>query len=289
VSAELEAALKAAIGNEERAGDQVSAPLARRLAATLNRPVDGLEDGVALPDGWHVILFGPTAPTSELGLDGHPRTGAFLPKLPLPRRMFAGRKVFFETPLVIGETVERVSTISDGVVKEGRSGTLAFVTVTHDIMAGDILRVREQQTVVYRGEPKPGATKPSRAPEPPPGDCAWTATATPDAALLLRYSAVTFNAHRIHYDDAYTREVEGYPGLVVNGGLTAILLVEMARDRLDGAALAEFGVTNRRALHVGREITLLGQPAGAAPEARLWAVDDSGAVASEASLKWRSA
>ncbi len=288
VSAELDAALEAAIGNEERTGDQVSAPLARRLAATLNRPVDGLEDGAALPDGWHVILFGPTTPTRELGPDGHPRTGAFLPKLPLPRRMFAGRKVFFESPLVIGETVERVSTISDGVVKEGRSGTLAFVTVTHDIMADDTLRVREEQTVVYRGEPKPGASKPPRAPEPPPDDCAWRGSALPDPALLLRYSAITFNAHRIHYDEAYTRDVEGYPGLVVNGGLTAILLIEMARDALSGAALAEFGVTNRRALHAGHPVTLLGQPEPDAPSARLWAVDHEGAVASEASLKWRN-
>ena len=187
VSAGLDAAVKAAIGNKKRTGDQVSAPLVRRLAATLNRHVDGLEDGAPLPDGWHVILFGPITPTSELGPDGHPRTGAFLPKLPLPRRMFAGRQVFFKSPLVIGETVERVSTISDGVVKEGRSGKLAFVSVTHDIVAGDDLRVREEQTVVYRGEPKPGTSKLPLAPGPPPDKCAWQGSALPNPALLMRY------------------------------------------------------------------------------------------------------
>ncbi|MEX2642704.1 MAG: MaoC family dehydratase N-terminal domain-containing protein [Acetobacterales bacterium] len=294
VDTELETALNAAIGREERVRDEVSAPLARRLAATLNRPVDSLEPGTDLPDGWHVILFGPAAPTTALNDDGHPPTGDFLPRLPLPRRMFAGREVFFERPLRIGDAVERVSTISDGVVKEGRSGLLAFVTVTHEIYAGSTMCVREKQTVVYREEAGKGADKPADAKPQQrtlPEDCPWTASVTPTPALLMRYSAVTFNAHRIHYDERYVREVEGYPALVVNGGLTAILLIEMVRDHRP-EPLASFGVSNRKALFANRPITLMGRPDGApgkADTASLWACDDTGALASEANLSWRKA
>ena len=285
---DIEEALEQALGKQEKTQDEVSAPLARRLAATLDQTGDGLENGAPLPDGWHVILFTPTAPTSALERDGHARTGDFLPKLPLPRRMFAGRRVYFEQPLEIGAAVERVSTISKGEVKEGRSGLLAFVTVTHDMNTAAGLCVREEQTLVYRGEADDDAPKPKPAAEAPraPADCPWTDIATPTPATLLRYSAITFNAHRIHYDETYTREVEGYPERIVNGGLTAILLIEMARRNRAGA-LKDFSVTNRRALYVNKPITLHGQPEDDA-SARLWASDDTGAIASEAALTWKA-
>lgn len=284
------AALNAALGKQETARDEVSAPLARRLAATLSRPPDGLENGADLPDGWHVILFTPDAPTNMLATDGHPRTGDFLPKLPLPRRMFAGRRVLFEKPLTIGAPVERISTISKAELKEGRSGLLAFLTITHDIRSDDALRVREEQTVVYRGEAGHGGGG-KRKPEAAPDSAPWRDTVTPTPPLLLRYSAITFNGHRIHYDETYVREVEGYPERVVNGGLTAILLMEMARAQRPGAC-REFQITNRGALYVNRPITLLGLPDGdpeTAGSAQLWAVDDTGAVASKGSLSWKAA
>lgn len=287
---EILAALNAALGRKETARDEVCAPLARRLAATLDQPPDGLENGADLPDGWHVILFTPDAPTSALAADGHPRTGDFLPKLPLPRRMFAGRRVLFERPLKIGAAVERVSTISKTELKEGRSGLLAFLTITHDFHSNDALCVREEQTVVYRGEAGKGAGG-ARAPETAPNDAPWSETMTPTPALLLRYSAITFNAHRIHYDETYVREAEGYPERVVNGGLTAILLIGLAKAHRPGA-LREFRITNRRALYVNRPVTLLAAPDGdhgAAESAQLWAVDDTGAVASKGALSWKSA
>jgi len=285
---ELEDALENALGKQEVTHDEVSAPLARRLAATLDQTGEELENGASLPDGWYVILFTPTAPTSVLEKDGHARASDFLPRLPLPRRMFAGRKVYFEQPLEIGAQVERVSTISKGEIKEGRSGLLAFLTITHDMNTSAGLCVREEQTLVYRAEAT-GAAKPSGPPKQAPQaptDCPWTDSATPTPATLLRYSAVTFNAHRIHYDETYAREEEGYPERIVNGGLTAILLIEMARRNRPGP-LKEFGVTNRRALYVNQPISLLGMPEGDTA-ARLWAADDSGAIASEATLTWKA-
>jgi 3-methylfumaryl-CoA hydratase len=287
---EILTALNAALGEQETTRDEVSGPLARRLAATLNQPLDGLETGADLPDGWHVILFTTEAPTSVLAEDGHPRTGGFLPELPLPRRMFAGRRVLFERPLKIGAAVERVSTISKAELKEGRSGLLAFLTITHDIRSEDALCIREEQTVVYRGEAgKGGGGK--RAPETVPENAPWTETLTPTPPLLLRYSAITFNAHRIHYDETYVREVEGYPERVVNGGLTAIFLLEMARTHCNGG-FREFQITNRGALYVNRPVTLIGMPDGepeTAKSAQLWAVDDTGAIASKGTLRWKAA
>jgi len=280
----LEEALEAAMGKQETATDEISAPLARRLAATLGKPAEGLENGASLPEGWHVILFTPDTPTDALTDDGHPRKGDFLPDLPLPRRMFAGRTVNFEQPLEIGTTVQRVSTISNAEIKEGRSGLLAFVTITHDIMSGDALCVREEQTLVYRDEGKDATAKP-KVPEQAPADCPWRNTMTPTPALLFRYSAITFNAHRIHYDESYVRDVEGYPERVSNGGLTAIFLMELARANRAGP-IQSFSVTNRRALYVNRPVTCLGKPEG--DGAQLWAIDDTGAIASKASLTWKA-
>lgn len=282
--AEIEDRAAACIGRKETATDEVSATMARRLAVTLDQSPDGLGPGAPLPDGWYVILFTPLAPTKSLSRDGHAPQGAFLPELPLPRRMFAGRRVIFHQPLRIGETVERVSTISKIVPKSGRSGLLAFVTLVHEIGGENGLCVTEEQTLVYREEATGDARKaePERAPEGWP----WTASFTPTPPLLLRYSAITFNGHRIHYDETYTREVEGYKERVVNGGLTAIHLLEFAKT-LQDRRMTEFQVRNQRPLFVNETVSLMGRPS---PEddnrTDFWAADADGYVASKASILW---
>ncbi|MEM9682087.1 MAG: MaoC family dehydratase N-terminal domain-containing protein [Pseudomonadota bacterium] len=275
------------IGNRETTHDDVSATVARRLAATLDLPTDGFEAGAALPEGWQVILFTPLAPTASLARDGHAPQGRFLPELPLPRRMFAGRRVLFHQPLRLGDRVERVSTISSIETKSGRSGLLAFVTITHDISSDAGLCVTEEQTLVYREEATGDAR--SSTPESAPENWPWTSEFTPTPPLLLRYSAITFNGHRIHYDETYTREVEGYKERVVNGGLTAIFLIEFAKT-LERRPLAEFSVRNQRPLFVNEPVTLLGRPT---PEREnqtdFWAADADGFVASKASIRWQEA
>lgn len=273
------------IGNRETAHDEVSATVARRLAATLDQPTDGFDPGAPLPDGWHVILFTPLAPTASLARDGHAPQGRFLPDLPLPRRMFAGRRVTFHQPLRIGDRVERISTISDIAAKSGRSGLLAFVTITHEIVSDAGLCLTEEQTLVYREEATGEARK--AAPENAPRDWPWGSAFTPAPPLLLRYSAITFNAHRIHYDEIYTREIEGYKERVVNGGLTAIFLIEFAKT-LGKGRLAEFSVRNQRPLFVNEPVTLLGRPTpDREDETDFWAADADGFVASKASIRWR--
>ncbi len=272
------------IGRTETASDEVSLTMARRLAATLDQSPDGLAHGAPLPDGWHVILFTPTAPTRSLARDGHAPQGDFLPVLPLPRRMFAGRRVIFHQPLRIGDEVERVSKIAKIESKSGRSGVLAFVTIVHDISTKAGLCVTEEQTLVYREEATGGEHKaePEHAPEGWP----WTSSFTPSPMLLLRYSAITFNAHRIHYDEVYTRETEGYKERVVNGGLTAIFLAEFAKT-LQPRRMAEFRIRNQRPLFVNETVSLLGRP-DTDNDARtdFWAADQDGFVASKASILW---
>lgn len=272
------------VGREERAEDEVTGQAARRLAATLDLPAQGFAHGTELPEGWHVILFPPLAPTSGLGRDGHPQTGEFLPALPLPRRMFASRRVVFHQPLLIGDAVTRVSRIEDVVPKEGRSGLLAFVKVVHDFVGPRGLAVTEEQQIVYREDPK--GTAPTQAPpvHPLEADYTWHMGYTPDAALLFRYSAVTFNGHRIHYDNDYARDVEGYPDRVVNGGLTAIMMLKFARQVRPGR-LSEFSVRNKKPLFVDRPVRIWGRPTGEAT-AEFIAVDGDGAECAQAQLVW---
>ena len=282
--AEIENEAARHLGRTETVTDEVSATIARRLAATLGLPGDGLVRGAPLPDGWHVILFTTTAPTGSLTRDGHAPQGDFLPELPLPRRMFAGRRVIFHQPLRIGDEVERVSKIAKIEPKSGRSGLLAFVTIVHEIGSKAGLCVTEEQTLVYREEATGGERK--AEPERAPAGWPWTSSFTPSPMLLLRYSAITFNAHRIHYDETYTRQTEGYKERVVNGGLTAIFLVEFAKRQRPGR-MAEFQVRNQRPLFVNETVSLLGRPAsGDDARADFWAADRDGYVASKASILW---
>jgi 3-methylfumaryl-CoA hydratase len=212
------------VGRSEVRSERLAPFPATALAATLNRTDPPFEDGTALPPLWHWLHFLPISPLSEAGPDGHPARGGFLPPVPLPRRMWAGSKLEFHQPLRIGETCQRTSTVTKVEHKAGKSGDLVFVTVRHDVTGETGLAISEQHDIVYREAAVPGAPQP--APVTPPIDAAWSFPILPDPVLLFRYSALTFNSHRIHYDLDYVMREEGYPGLVVHGPLIATLLLD---------------------------------------------------------------
>jgi 3-methylfumaryl-CoA hydratase len=231
--------LRAWVGrSEERTDTLTAAPLAG-LIATLDRVDDAAPTaGTALPPLAHWLYFLPQAPQREIGADGHPKRGGFLPPVPLPRRMWAGSRLRFDGTLAIGEAVTRRSTILRVDAKHGRSGALVFVTVRHEIANAHGVAVTEEHDIVYRDAPQPGAVEPVS--QLAPSNEAFSRTIAPDPVLLFRYSALTFNGHRIHYDRSYVTEVEGYPGLIVHGPLIATLLVDLLRRELPDAVLKQF-------------------------------------------------
>ena len=276
--------LKEWIGRREADVDYVTIPAVHRLAATLDLEFPMPRAGDRLPVGWHFILFPRVVRQSLMGPDGHPQRGDFLPAVPLPRRMFAGRRISFVADLRVGDEVRRASVIKDVSVKHGRTGTMVFVTVQTDIASPRGLAVTEEQDLVYREAPAPGAAPP--APQPAPGRAVWSRTVTPDPVMLFRYSALTFNGHRIHYDQPYVTRAEGYPDLVMNGGLTTLLVLELARTHAS-TAVTHLSSRNVRPLFVNQPLTLCGEPSPDNKTAKLWALDQDGALALSAEAEFR--
>lgn len=232
------------IGREQRTSDTLDEALAARWLATFDLPTPS---PAIMPQGIHFVLCTPDAPSEALGEDGHPARdeseASFMPPVPLPRRMWASSAINFIAPIAVGARVERTSRVVSIVQKEGASGKLAFVDVEHETRANGTLSVRETQTLVYRDAVEPDAP----LSPPTPGDdmfdaSAWdvTRTVTPDPRLLFRFSALTFNTHRIHYDAPYARDVERYRGLVVHGPLTSSLLLQMAAQKVGENRLRTF-------------------------------------------------
>jgi 3-methylfumaryl-CoA hydratase len=276
--------LKDWIGERETAVDYITIPSVHRLAATLDRDDPMPRAGDPLPVGWHAILFPRVVRHSQIGPDGHPQRGDFLPPVPLPRRMFAGKRTTFLGELRVGDEVNRVSTIQDVNVKQGRSGQMVFVTVKTDIASPRGLAITEDQDIVYRAEPDPKAPPPP--PQPAPTNAAWRHTVTPDPVMLFRYSALTFNGHRIHYDWRYVTGTEGYPDLIMNGGLTTLLTYELARAHA-ATPIRAMASRNVRALFVNRPIHFGAEPAADGKSAKLWAADPDGALALTAEAQFR--
>ncbi|MCI3950517.1 MAG: acyl-CoA dehydrogenase [Burkholderiales bacterium] len=276
--------LKNWIGEKESALDYITIPAVQRLAATLDRDDPMPKAGDPLPIGWHAILFPRVVRHSQIGPDGHPQRGDFLPPVPLPRRMFAGKRTTFSGELRVGDEVRRESTIQDVNIKQGRSGLMVFVTVKTDISSPRGLAITEEQDIVYRGEPDPNAPPPP--PQPAPAKAVWGQTVTPDPVMLFRYSALTFNGHRIHYDHRYVTGTEGYPDLVMNGGLTTLLAYELARAHA-ATPIRYMSSRNVRALFVNRPIHFGGEPAADGKSAKLWAADQDGALALTAEAQFR--
>ena len=265
------------IDQTETQRDQITAVPVRALAATLDRDDPPPQLGDALPPLWHWLYFLPTHQQADLGSDGHPKRGGFLPPVPLPRRMWAGGRLEFVRPICVGETVSRTSRIANVRYKKGRTGELVFVLVRHEISGANGLALTEEHDIVYRDV----ASAP--APEPPAAaaDAAFARTIQPDDVLLFRYSALTFNGHRIHYDRRYVTEVEIYPGLVVHGPLIATYLVDLLRRSVTGVALKKFAFRAVSPLYDNGPFTVCGKPDGAGTF-KLWAQNAHGGLAMEA-------
>ncbi len=292
------------VGKTETLTDDITAAPVRALSATLDRDDAPPVPGTALPPLWHWLYFLPQHRQSEIGPDGHAKRGGFLPPVPLPRRMWAGGRLNWQpgNPLVVGDAARRVSRIESVTHKAGRTGDLLFVLVRHELHNAKGLALTEEHDIVYRATPQAptlgtgvsslppeGAFAARGGPSPltQPGDpvppptaadqgAAWQREIVPDDVLLFRYSALTFNGHRIHYDRRYVTEVEGYPGLIVHGPLIATLLVDLVRRHVPDAFVKSFSFKAVRPTFDLHPFRLHGQPSADGKTVKLWAADHEG-------------
>ncbi|MDR3452003.1 MAG: MaoC family dehydratase N-terminal domain-containing protein [Rhodoferax sp.] len=296
--------LQSWVGKTETLSDDITAAPVRALSATLDRDDPAPAPGTALPPLWHWLYFLPQQRQSELGPDGHAKRGGFLPPVPLPRRMWAGGRLQWlpQNPLVVGDAVRRISRIEAVTHKAGRTGDLVFVLVKHEVHNARGLALTEEHDIVYRAAPHaptlgtgvsslppegalaarggPSPLAQPRDPVPPPvaaeKGAVWQREIVPDDVLLFRYSALTFNGHRIHYDRKYVTEVEGYPGLIVHGPLIATLLVDLVRHHAPGAFIQSFNFKAVRPTFDLHPFRLNGQPSANGKSVKLWAQDHEG-------------
>jgi 3-methylfumaryl-CoA hydratase len=272
--------LKAWIGRSETVGDVAAATPYAALSSTLDFPgtQSGLRPahGTELPPLWHWLYFLPLPLQSEIGPDGHPKRGGFMPPVPQPRRMWAGSDFVFHDTLRIGDALQRTSTIFDINEKSGRTGKLVFVKVRHEIRRNGSADVAltEHHNIVYRDAPQPGDVAPP--PQAAAAEYAWERRIVPDDVLLFRYSALTFNGHRIHYDRKYVTEVEGYPGLIVHGPLIATLLMDLLRRHQPDARVRRFEFKAVRPTFDTNPFSVHGQPSADGKSVQLWGRDHEG-------------
>jgi 3-methylfumaryl-CoA hydratase len=264
------------VGRTETVDDVVTATPCAGLAATLDHEPMRPASGTALPPLWHWLYFLPLHRQSEIGADGHARRGGFLPPVPLPRRMWAGSQLSFRTPIRVGDAVRRVSSIESVREKSGRTGPLVFVKVKHEVFCNSaaVAALTEFHDIVYRESAQPGEAAPQ--PQAAPASSAWQRTITPDDVFLFRYSALTFNGHRIHYDRRYVTEVEGYPGLIVHGPLIATLLMDLLRRQMPQAQVEHFEFRAVRPTFDLHPFGVCGEPAADGKSVRLWGRDHEG-------------
>lgn len=270
------------IGRTRVQEDLATASSLSRLAALLGHGSAPPWVPDEVPPLGHWLYFLSACPQQELGSDGHEGRGTFLPPIALPRRMRAGGFMEFHAPVRVGARLRRESTIKSVETKQGRAGALVFVSIEHRVMADGPLAILETEDIVYR-EPAPVGEVMANA-EPPPHSAQWQRSITPDAMLLFRFSALTFNAHRIHYDLPYAVEVERYPGLVVHGPLLATLLVDLHMRAHPGSRLASFSYRARRPAFEGHPVELRGRRRSP-QEVDLWTLDGIGQVTMTATLK----
>ena len=272
------------IGHTQTTTDWITPSRVAAWHATFDHAFEPPPDGAAVPLGFHWTLAPQLARESELGPDGHPRRGGFLPPIPLPRRLWAGSRIVFHRSLRVGERVERESTITAIDEKQGKTSSLVFVTVHHRFVSDDGVAIEEDQDLVYREPPAPSA------PAQPTVDAGggegadWRRTIHPTETLLFRYSALTFNGHRIHYDRRYAMDVEGYAGLVVHGPLIATLLLELMQTRVSADRIERFQFKAMRPTFDTADFAVCGAPAIDDHHFKLWSTDNHGARAVEADV-----
>jgi 3-methylfumaryl-CoA hydratase len=276
--------LRTWIGRSDRRSDDLATAPVVALAATLDRDDPPPQAGDPLPLLWHWLYFLPHHRQSDLGQDGHARLGGFLPPVPLPRRMYGGGRIEVLRPLTVGSRATRVMRIADVSLKQARTGPLIVVTLRHEISDNDGLALIEEQDILYREEPRPGDAAP--APSRPDAPADWSRRVDPDPVLLFRYSALTFNGHRIHYDRGFARE-HGYPGLVVHGPLIATLLADLLRRHVPDRSVEGFSFRATRPLYDGEPFFVCGSVRAGSTVA-LWAQAADGTVAMESTAVLRS-
>lgn len=271
--------LKQWIGRSETRTEVIAPFPSNALAATLDRDDPEYADGTSLPPLYHWLHFLPVFALKDAGYDGHAALGGFLPPVPLPRRMWAGSRLRFLAPMRIGARLRKVSTVTSVAHKAGRSGDLVFVTVRHQVFDGDVQGIEEEHDIVYRAPAAPGAPPPATTPAPEHSD--FSRTITPDPVLLFRYSALTFNGHRIHYDQPFCTSTEGYEGLVVHGPLLATLLIDLLRRHLPDATVTRFDFRAMATIFDTQHFSVHGARQGDG-RFRLWARRQDGALAMDA-------
>jgi 3-methylfumaryl-CoA hydratase len=270
------------IGRTTEASDIVTAQLVKGLRATLFQEIGEPKTGDAAPFTVHWCLAQPVFPMSELGPDGHPTRGGFLPPVPLPRRMWAGGEIEFLDPLRVGDEAKRTSKIVDVTVKSGSTGQLCFVSVEHVITTTRGIAIRERQDIVYR-EMTGQSAAPAKAAPPPPA-ARHRETHMSDPVLLFRYSALTFNGHRIHYDRDYVTKVEGYPGLIFHGPLQAAFIVELAAKLHGGKPPGKLSYRGVQPLFEGSEFSINANEDGGSME--LWTANAAGQPTMKGTATW---
>jgi 3-methylfumaryl-CoA hydratase len=270
------------IGNSESVEEYAAAAPVIRFTALMDNELPAAKNGDPIGPMAHWFYFQPQVPASEIGPDGHPKRGGFMPPVPLPRRMFGGARTTYIRPLRIGELMRRDGEITSVNIKEGRTGTLVFVTVKYSFYGEDGLAMEEEHDIVYRDNPKPDTGDGrggSGKTNPPPSEPVWSLTVTPDPVMLFRYSAITFNGHRIHYDRKYVTEVEGYPGLIVHGPLVASWVLECGLRNNPGRELAAFRFQARSPLFDVAPFGVGGVPGEDGKGCELWATTPEGNLA----------
>lgn len=271
------------IGRSETVNDIATATPYAALSATLDHPDTGRPaSGTLLPYLWHWLYFLPIYPQSDIGEEGHAKRGGFMPPAPLPRRMWAAGDFEFHEPLLIGDALQRTSTITDVKEKSGRTGSLIFVKVKHEIRRNSHASVAltEHHDIVYRPAVRPDDVVPP--PQAAPVESTWGKHITPSDVLLFRYSALTFNSHRIHYDRKYVTEVEGYPGLIVHGPLIATLLMDLLRRHQPEARVSRLEFKAVRPTFDIHPFSVHGQPSPDGKTVRLWGSDHEGRLTMDA-------
>jgi 3-methylfumaryl-CoA hydratase len=271
------------VGRSMTTEDEITLPAVRRIGAMLDIDPDAFTHGSAIPPHWYSMFFTPNARQSQIGHDGHPRKGEFLPPIPLPRRMFVGRQVQWFQPLRVGHRAIKRSEIASVSAKEGRSGPLVFLTVRHTIELDSAAALIELQEVVYRESAPAPTSSAGSAPAMTAADAMWSEQVVVDPVLAFRYSAVTWNAHRIHYDADYARTVEGYPACVINGALTLHLLIDAALRNVPGK-LTNLKARLVKPLFTGGRILLAGRQA-VDGRVEAWAGDENGRLAVSAEIQ----
>jgi len=278
-------ALQDWVGKTERRRDSIDARPVELLSATLDRDDPAPRRGDPLPPLWHWLYFLPAYRESEVGPDGHAKRGGFLPPVPLPRRMWAGSRIEWLRPIVVGDEASRVSRIVSVTSKRGRSGALVFVVVRHEISTGSGLALTEEHDIVYREKPRAEAPVPD--PQVASEEEDFAREIVPDPVLLFRYSALTFNGHRIHYDRPYATDIEGYPGLIVHGPLIATLLLDLLRREMPRGQVRRFYFKALRPLFDIHRFTVCGRRERGTntKQVTLWARDHEGFLAMQASAE----